>query len=83
MEPTSADELAHIGEALASVRAAIDVVEGGAAERVIVHVRGGRQILPAARALARTAGVVVEPSAWPDDEDGGCDIVIRAVHASA
>ena len=82
MERTSADELVHIGEALASIRAAIDVVEAGAAERVIVHVRGARQILPAARALGRSAGVVVDAGADFDDENGGSDIVVRAVRRS-
>jgi hypothetical protein len=71
----SAHDVAHIGDALASVRAAIDVVHQGDADRVIVHVLTCEQILPAARALGRAAGVIVEASWWLDDE--GCDIVVR------
>jgi hypothetical protein len=76
METTSTRDLPHIGDALNSIRAAIEVVQQGTADRVIVQVLTCEQILPAARALGRAAGVVVEPSWWPDDE--GCDIVIRA-----
>jgi hypothetical protein len=76
MGQPSTPDVAHIGDALNSIRAAIEVVQEGAADRVIVQVLTCEQILPAARALGRAAGVVVEPSWWPDDE--GCDIVIRA-----
>lgn len=57
----------HIGEALNTVRAAIDVVQHGAARRVIVTGAVGAAILPAARALARAAGVRVEPLRREDD----------------
>jgi hypothetical protein len=76
MVQQTAAELPHIGEALVSIRAAIDVVTSGAATRVTVHAIAGEQILPAARALARAAGVAIEPIWWPDD--AGCDIVISA-----
>ncbi len=76
MVDTAADEVAHIGEALASVRAAVDVVASGAARRVVVHAITCEQILPAARALARTARVDIEPIWWTDD--AGCDIVVSS-----
>ena len=76
MVHSSAADLAHIGEALVSLRAAIDVVVSHAARRVTVHVVFAEQILPAARALGRTAGVTVEPVWWADD--AGCDIVISS-----
>lgn len=66
----------HIGEALASTRAAIEVVASGAATRVTVQAIDAEQILPAARALARAAGVSIEPIWWPDD--AGVDLVITA-----
>ena len=73
-------ELPHIGEALASIRAAIDIVREGAATRVTVYAQAGDQILPAARALARTAGVAIEPISWSDGS--GCDMVISAARAA-
>ena len=76
-----AAELPHIGEALVSIRAAIDVVREGAATRVTVHAEAGEQILPAARALARASGVAIEPIWRPDGT--GCDIVISAARAAA
>lgn len=76
MVQQEAAEFPHIGEALVSIRAAIDVVISGTATRVTVHAVAGEQILPAARALARAAGVTIEPIWWPDD--AGCDIVISA-----
>jgi hypothetical protein len=74
-----AAEFPHIGEALVSIRAAVDVVREGAATRVTVHAEAGEQILPAARALARAAGVAIEPI-WRTDGTG-CDIVISAARA--
>jgi hypothetical protein len=70
-----APEPPDIGDALAPTRAAIDLVASGAARRVTVHALACEQILPAARALARAAGVIVEPIWWTEDE--GCDIVVR------
>ena len=68
MEPPS------IGEALLSVRAAIDLVASGAARRVTVAAVGCEHVLPAARALSRAAGLTLEEQWWPDD--GGCEIAI-------
>jgi hypothetical protein len=50
----------QIGGPLSSLRAAIDVVAGGDATRVTVHVPEARRLLPAASSLARRAGVQVE-----------------------
>ena len=68
---------AHIGEAINAVRAAIDVVQHGAAMRVIVSDSAGEALLPAARALGRAAGVRIVPW-WRPGRDG-CDIVIEAI----
>lgn len=76
MVQQEAAELPHIGEALVSIRAAIDVVTSGVATRVTIHANAGEQVLPAARALARAAGVSIEPI-WRAD-DSGCDIVLSA-----
>jgi hypothetical protein len=65
----------HIGEALASVRAAISIVARGDATRVTVQAIACERILPAARALGRAAGVTIEPIWW--SEDAGCDILVR------
>ena len=75
MADTHVDQVAHIGEALTSVRAAIDVVASGAARRVVVHAVTGEQVLSAARALAHASGVEVEPI-WSMDESG-VDLVVR------
>ena len=68
MEPPS------IGEALVSVRAAIDLVASGAARRVTVAAVGCEHVLPAARALSRAAGLTLEEQ-WRSD-GGGCEIAI-------
>ena len=68
MEPPS------IGQALVSVRAAIDVVASGAARRVTVAAVGCEHVLPAARALSRAAGLTLEEQ-WRSD-GGGCEIAI-------
>jgi 2-keto-3-deoxy-galactonokinase len=60
MDRTSASELPHIDASLDPVRAAIRMVADGDARRVTIHVPGLGQILPAARQLARAAGVSVE-----------------------
>lgn len=60
--------------ALDSVRAGIEVVQKGAARRVVIHVVGAARLLPAARVLARGAGLDAHP-AWSADLDE-CDIVI-------
>lgn len=58
------------------MRAAIELVAGHGARRVTIHAVAGAQILAAARILARSAGVTVEPIWWADHS--GCDIVISA-----
>lgn len=75
-----AAELPHLGDALASIRAAVDVVREGAATRVTVHAEAGEQVLPAARALALASGVTIEPIWWADGS--GCDIVISPARAA-
>jgi hypothetical protein len=57
-----AAEPASIGDALVSVRAAIDLVRTGAARRVTVALSSGESILPAARALSRAAGLTLVSS---------------------
>ena len=54
-----ASEPLSIGDALVSVRAAIDLVEHGAASRVTVALPDGESLLPAARALSRAAGLTL------------------------
>jgi hypothetical protein len=66
---------AQIGEALVSARAAIDIVASHAATRVTIHSTTGGELLAAIRALARSAGVIVEPIRRLDG--AGYDIVIR------
>ena len=64
----------RIDPALNPVRAAIDMVANGAATRITVHTMVGDQILPAARLLARAAGVTLEPT-WRAG-DAGWDLVV-------
>lgn len=58
------------------MRAAIDVVHSGVARRVVIHLPQGRPLLPAVRAMARTAGVEVTPL-WTSDPRS-CVIEIHA-----
>lgn len=69
MDGSSHAETPEIGEALDSLRAAIDVVAHGAATRVTVQVPRARRLLPAAHQLAKRAGVRVE-LVEPADPDG-------------
>ena len=73
VQQRSAEPL-HIGDSLVSVRAAIEVVAGGGATRITVHAVDATQILPAARVIARAAGVRIEPAWSPDD--AGVDLVV-------
>jgi hypothetical protein len=50
----------EIGAALDPVRAAIEVVARGDATRVTVRIQHPERLMPAARQLARRAGVEVE-----------------------
>jgi hypothetical protein len=75
------DAVTPIGAALMSLRAGIAVVKSGAARQVVINGVIGQALLPAARALARREGVVIEPAWWPDHR--GCDIVIRRAAETA
>jgi hypothetical protein len=68
------DELPRIDEELNPVRAAISMVAAGLASRIVVYAIGGEQILPAARLLARSAGVTLTPSWTPNVP--GCEMAI-------
>ena len=63
----------HIDTSLDPIRAAISIVADGSARRVIVHTRAAKQVMPAARQLARAAGVTVELVGSTDD---GLDVVV-------
>jgi hypothetical protein len=54
------NEPPHIGTTLDPVRAAISLVADGLARRVTINVPSPAAIMPAARQLARAAGVRVE-----------------------
>ena len=65
MDGSDHAEPPQIGTALDSLRAAIDIVAGGNATRVTVHVPEAKRLLPATLRLAKRAGVrveVVEPA---------------------
>ncbi len=68
-------ETPHIDSSLDPIRAAIEMVADGSAIRVTVSTRAPAQLLPAARALARAAGVAVES---PEETDGGSDLVVES-----
>jgi hypothetical protein len=76
MEPDYSEDLPGIDEGINSVRAAIEMVAGGSANRITLHGIVGAPLLPAARLLARAAGVRVEPI-W---STGGvvCDLVVMS-----
>jgi hypothetical protein len=54
------DEPPRIGSSLDPIRAAISLVADGVARRVTVNVPSATSVMPAARQLARAAGVQVE-----------------------
>jgi len=62
------DEPPHIDSALDPIRAAIRMVADGTAKRVTVYTPETPRLLPAARMLARAAGVAIE-SAGETDTD--------------
>jgi hypothetical protein len=68
------EALPRIDPALNPVRAAISMIAGGWATRIVIFAPDGEQMLPAARLLARAAGVSLEPL-WNDD-GRGCDLVL-------
>lgn len=69
----TATEPPRIDASLDPIRAAICVVADGSARRVTVHTRAAGQVMPAARQLARAAGVTVELVGSTDD---GLDVVV-------
>jgi hypothetical protein len=82
MEPDYSEDLPRIDDAINPVRAAIEMVASGAAKRVTLHSLAGMQVLPAARLLARAAGVTVQPIWSP--AGAGCDLVVtRSPEADA
>lgn len=73
MTGVKGDDLPHIDSSLDPIRAAIEMVADGSASRVTVYTPTPARLLPAARMLARAAGVAVE---WADESDGGVDLVV-------
>jgi len=69
----TATEPPHIDASLDPIRAAIRVVADGAARCVTVHMRSAGRVMPAARQLARAAGVTVE---LVGSTDVGLDVVV-------
>ena len=76
MEPDRGEELPRIDDAINPVRAAIEMVASGSARRVTLHGVVGAQLLPAARLLARAAGVTVEP-VW-STAGVVCDLIVMS-----
>ena len=68
-------ETPHIGSSLDPIRAAIQMVADGSATRVTVYTPATGDLLPAARALARAAGVAIESV----EVGGGSDLVVEPV----
>ena len=62
------DEPPHIDSALDPIRAAIRMVADGSAKRVTVYTPETPRLLPAARMLARAAGVAIESANETDDD---------------
>jgi len=62
------DEPPHIDSSLDPIRAAIRMVADGSAKRVTVYTPETARILPAARMLARAAGVAIESAGETDAE---------------
>jgi len=75
MEPDYSEDLPRIDEAINPVRAAIEMVASGSANRITLHGIVGAPLLPAARMLARAAGVRVEPI-WSTGVV--CDLVVMS-----
>ncbi len=71
------DEPPHIGSSLDPIRAAIRMVADGSAKRVTVYTPETPRLLPAARRLARAAGVAIESA---DETDADPDVVVIPAH---
>jgi hypothetical protein len=67
------DEPPHIDSALDPIRAAIRMVADGSAKRVTVYTPETSRLLPAARMLARAAGVAIESA---DETDDDTDLIV-------
>jgi hypothetical protein len=67
------DEPPHIDSSLDPIRAAIQMVADGSAKRVTVYTPETARLLPAARMLARAAGVAIESA---DGTDTDPDLVV-------
>ena len=71
------DEPPHIGSSLDPIRAAIRMVADGSAKRVTVYTPETPRLLPAARMLARAAGVAIESA---DETDADPDLAVIPDH---
>jgi len=67
------DEPPQIDSSLDPIRAAIQMVADGSARRVTVYSPAPARLLPAARMLARAAGVAIESA---DESEAGSDLVV-------
>jgi hypothetical protein len=74
-------ETPSIDSSLDPIRAAIEMVAAGSACRVTVYTPAPARLLPAARALARAAGVAIESADGTDAEPEL--VVVRAAPRSA
>jgi len=68
------DEPPHL-DTLGPIRAAIQMVADGSASRVTVYSPALRGIVPAARQLARAAGVTLEAVEPQSAHDVGADLI--------
>ena len=76
MAQLRSEALPRIDPALNPVRAAISMITGGWATRIVISAVDAEEMLPAARLLARAAGVDLEPIWAPDAPR--CDLVLTA-----
>ena len=73
MGPPGAASLPLVDASLDPIRAAISLVADGDALRVTVHMPAAARVMPAARQLARAAGVTVE---LVGGENAASDLII-------
>ena len=73
MPDADGEEPPRIDRSLDPIRAGIQMVADGSAERVTVYAPGTARLVPAARMLARAAGVVIESA---DATDAEADVVV-------
>lgn len=78
MALTGGDEPPHIDSTLDPIRAAIQMVADGSANRVTVVSSSLTHILPAARQLARAAGVVLEAIEPHGNSNAAADLVVSS-----